>query len=172
MPALLTVEDIHTAYGLSRVLFGVSLEIAAGECVCLLGRNGMAKIITLSLAASVALKEFELRTGFHSLRNYPLFETLSDIDHGADNGRIRRIISDLVHKGLVQLQRVHRKPPQIRKTGITCAKIVDCQLHAHSFQRNECIHRRLRVLHQHALGQFQLKIRRTHSRRDQHSPNS
>jgi branched-chain amino acid transport system ATP-binding protein len=47
MPALLAVEDIHTAYGLSRVLFGVSLEIAAGECVCLLGRNGVGKTTTM-----------------------------------------------------------------------------------------------------------------------------
>jgi len=43
MAALLTVEDIHTAYGLSRVLFGVSLEIEAGECVTLLGRNGVGR---------------------------------------------------------------------------------------------------------------------------------
>jgi branched-chain amino acid transport system ATP-binding protein len=47
MAALLTVEDIHTAYGLSRVLFGISLEIAAGECVCLLGRNGVGKTTTM-----------------------------------------------------------------------------------------------------------------------------
>jgi branched-chain amino acid transport system ATP-binding protein len=44
---LLTVEDIHTAYGLSRVLFGISLEISAGECVCLLGRNGVGKTTTI-----------------------------------------------------------------------------------------------------------------------------
>ncbi len=30
MTSLLTVEDIHTAYGLSRVLFGISLEINPG----------------------------------------------------------------------------------------------------------------------------------------------
>jgi branched-chain amino acid transport system ATP-binding protein len=47
MTALLTVEDIHTAYGLSRVLFGISLEVAAGECVCLLGRNGVGKTTTI-----------------------------------------------------------------------------------------------------------------------------
>ncbi|HXP06772.1 MAG TPA: ABC transporter ATP-binding protein [Stellaceae bacterium] len=47
MAALLTVEDIHTAYGLSRVLFGVSLEIEAGECVTLLGRNGVGKTTTM-----------------------------------------------------------------------------------------------------------------------------
>ena len=46
-PPLLTVENIHTAYGLSRVLFGVSLEIEAGECVTLLGRNGVGKTTTM-----------------------------------------------------------------------------------------------------------------------------
>ncbi|PYN17996.1 MAG: ABC transporter ATP-binding protein [Candidatus Rokuibacteriota bacterium] len=45
--AVLTVEELHTAYGLSRVLFGVSLHIGAGECVCLLGRNGVGKTTTM-----------------------------------------------------------------------------------------------------------------------------
>ena len=44
---LLQVEEIHTAYGLSRVLFGVSLEIRPGECVCLVGRNGVGKSTTM-----------------------------------------------------------------------------------------------------------------------------
>jgi branched-chain amino acid transport system ATP-binding protein len=44
---LLEVRDIHTAYGLSRVLFGVSIEVRAGECVCLLGRNGVGKSTTM-----------------------------------------------------------------------------------------------------------------------------
>jgi branched-chain amino acid transport system ATP-binding protein len=43
----LEVRDLHTAYGLSRVLFGVSLEVGAGECVCLLGRNGVGKTTTM-----------------------------------------------------------------------------------------------------------------------------
>ena len=47
MTALLALDEIHTAYGLSRVLFGVSLEIAAGECVSLLGRNGVGKTTTM-----------------------------------------------------------------------------------------------------------------------------
>jgi branched-chain amino acid transport system ATP-binding protein len=44
---LLQVEDIHTAYGSSRVLFGISLNIKPGECVCLLGRNGVGKTTTM-----------------------------------------------------------------------------------------------------------------------------
>ena len=46
-PSLLDVRDVHTAYGLSRVLFGVSVEVRPGECVCLLGRNGVGKSTTM-----------------------------------------------------------------------------------------------------------------------------
>ncbi len=45
--AILAVEDIYTAYGLSQVLFGVSIEVRRGECVCLLGRNGVGKTTTM-----------------------------------------------------------------------------------------------------------------------------
>jgi branched-chain amino acid transport system ATP-binding protein len=42
----LEVQDIHTYYGLSHILFGISLEINVGECVCLMGRNGAGKTTT------------------------------------------------------------------------------------------------------------------------------
>jgi branched-chain amino acid transport system ATP-binding protein len=44
---MLKVEGLDTAYGLSQVLFGVSLDIAQGEVVTLLGRNGMGKTTTV-----------------------------------------------------------------------------------------------------------------------------
>ena len=47
LDAVLVVEDIYTFYGLSQVLFGVSLEVGRGECVCLLGRNGVGKTTTM-----------------------------------------------------------------------------------------------------------------------------
>jgi branched-chain amino acid transport system ATP-binding protein len=40
---MLQVTDIKTFYGRSQVLFGVSLEVAAGEVVAVMGRNGMGK---------------------------------------------------------------------------------------------------------------------------------
>ena len=45
--ALLEVADVETSYGLSRVLFGISLAVAAGEMVSLMGRNGMGKTTTV-----------------------------------------------------------------------------------------------------------------------------
>lgn len=44
---MLEVEGIHTYYGLSHILFGVSLEVPEGEIVCLLGRNGAGKSTTM-----------------------------------------------------------------------------------------------------------------------------
>lgn len=44
---ILEVREIHTYYGLSHILFGVSLAVAQGEVVCLLGRNGAGKTTTL-----------------------------------------------------------------------------------------------------------------------------
>ena len=44
---LLSVEGVETAYGTSQVLFGMSLQVARGEVVTLIGRNGMGKTTTV-----------------------------------------------------------------------------------------------------------------------------
>jgi branched-chain amino acid transport system ATP-binding protein len=45
--SVLEVDGIETCYGLSQVLFGLSLKIQPGEVVTLMGRNGMGKTTTV-----------------------------------------------------------------------------------------------------------------------------
>ena len=45
--ALLTVSDIHTSYGDTVAVRGVSIEVSEGEIVALLGSNGAGKTTTL-----------------------------------------------------------------------------------------------------------------------------
>jgi urea transport system ATP-binding protein len=47
---MLSIEGLDVAYGESQVLWGVDLEVGAGELVCLMGRNGVGKTTLLKAA--------------------------------------------------------------------------------------------------------------------------
>ena len=51
---ILKLDNIHTYYGLVHMLQGVSLEIAEGEVVALLGRNGAGKTTALKSIMGLA----------------------------------------------------------------------------------------------------------------------
>ena len=51
---MLEVQGIHTYYGLSHILFNVSLSVPQGKVVCLLGRNGAGKTTTLKSIMGLA----------------------------------------------------------------------------------------------------------------------
>ncbi|TIX90386.1 ABC transporter ATP-binding protein [Rhizobium sp. P44RR-XXIV] len=44
---MLSVEGLQAGYGHSQVLFDISFEVAKGECVTLMGRNGMGKTTSI-----------------------------------------------------------------------------------------------------------------------------
>ena len=52
--ALLELEDVHTYYGEAHILQGVSLAVAEGEVVSLIGRNGAGKTTTLLSIMGIA----------------------------------------------------------------------------------------------------------------------
>ena len=51
---MLSLRDVHTYYGKSHILHGVSLEVGPGEVVGLLGRNGVGKSTTLKSVMGLA----------------------------------------------------------------------------------------------------------------------
>jgi branched-chain amino acid transport system ATP-binding protein len=72
--ALLEVDGIETCYGLSQVLFGLSLSIRAGEMVSLMGRNGMGKTTTIrSIMGLTPARAGSIRFGGAELRQLPSY---------------------------------------------------------------------------------------------------
>jgi branched-chain amino acid transport system ATP-binding protein len=71
---LLEIADIETSYGLSRVLFGVSLSVARGEVVTLMGRNGMGKTTTVrSIMGLTRSAAGSIRFGGAEIRELPAY---------------------------------------------------------------------------------------------------
>src|SRR3954471_194998 len=72
--ALLELENVETCYGLSQVLFGLSLQVKAGEMVALMGRNGMGKTTTIrSIMGLTRARAGTIRFGGQDIRDLPSF---------------------------------------------------------------------------------------------------
>src|ERR1700761_2210745 len=71
---LLEVDAIETCYGLSQVLFGMSLSVRAGEMVSLMGRNGMGKTTTIrSIMGLTPARSGAIRFGGVEVRELPSY---------------------------------------------------------------------------------------------------
>src|SRR5262249_53284057 len=73
-PLLLELDDVATCYGLSQVLFGMTLAVAPGEMVTLMGRNGMGKTTTVRsiMGLTVALSG-TIRFAGQEIRGLPTY---------------------------------------------------------------------------------------------------
>jgi branched-chain amino acid transport system ATP-binding protein len=72
--ALLAVKDLQAWYGESHILHGVTFDVAAGEVVTLLGRNGVGKTTTLKAVMGI----IESRTGSVRFEDKELIGRSSD----------------------------------------------------------------------------------------------
>ena len=70
--ALVLLEDVHTYYGKSHILHGVSIAVGAGEVVGLLGRNGVGKSTTLkTIMGLVRPSQGTVRLDGHAITGLP-----------------------------------------------------------------------------------------------------
>ena len=106
---MLEVSDIHTYYGLSHVLFGVSLTVNQGEIVCLLGRNGAGKSTTMrSIMGLIPPQNGTIRfKGITCTGQKPYLLARMGMGYVPDD---RRVFADLtVGENLEIVQRKHQK---------------------------------------------------------------
>ena len=72
---MLSVQGIEFSYGSSQVLFGMSLEVGAGEVVTLLGRNGMGKTTTIrNIMGIVRPRAGEIQFEGRSIHGLPSYK--------------------------------------------------------------------------------------------------
>jgi branched-chain amino acid transport system ATP-binding protein len=77
---ILAVGDVHTYYGDSHVLHGVSLGVGAGEIVAILGRNGMGKTTLIrSVIGFTTPRQGRVRFKGEDITAWPPFRR---IEHG------------------------------------------------------------------------------------------
>jgi branched-chain amino acid transport system ATP-binding protein len=83
MTAALTAEGLHTYYGKSHILHGVSLEVAEGKITALLGRNGAGKTTTLrSLMGLTPAREGKITIFGEDTTRWPTFRVAADAGVG------------------------------------------------------------------------------------------
>jgi len=58
---MLEVRDLHAYYGKSHILHGVHLDVGAGECVSLIGRNGVGRSTTIKAIMGMVDAEGSVR---------------------------------------------------------------------------------------------------------------
>ncbi len=74
---MLEVDGVHTYYGESHVLHGVSLAVAAGQVVTILGRNGMGKTTLIrSVIGFTPARRGVIRFKGHDVTRWPPFRTV------------------------------------------------------------------------------------------------
>jgi branched-chain amino acid transport system ATP-binding protein len=72
---LLEIDGIETCYGLSQVLFGLSLKVQSGEMVALMGRNGMGKTTTIrSIMGMTPARAGKVRFAGEEVRSLPSYK--------------------------------------------------------------------------------------------------
>ena len=75
--ALLTLKDVHVAYGNIRAVRGISMEVCRGEIVTLIGANGAGKTTTLrAISRLVPVAEGQITYRGEDLSRFPAHEVV------------------------------------------------------------------------------------------------
>ena len=117
----------------------------------------MAEVITLAFGTAFRLKIGELLGSFDAFCHDAQLEATAHRDNGADQYALSGSTLDILHKRLVYFQGIDGKAAQVAQAGVTGTKIVNGNLDAEVFQRQQYPGGALCILHQPALGKLKLE---------------
>ena len=120
-------------------------------------RRGAADEIALYAVAASIGEERQLLMCFDAFGDDRDVEAVAEADHGLDDGGRLRIARQMHHESTVDLDLVEGKSLQIGQRRIARAEIVHRDAHAERFQPPQQRQAAIKVLDQHAFGDFQLQ---------------
>ena len=131
----LTAERLHTYYGKSHILDGVSIDVADGKITTLLGRNGAGKTTTLrSLLGLTPPREGRVTIFGKDTTRWPTFRVAGldrerDIAHGDQaTERLRDVLDfEQAHAWLFRCRKPSRPRGKNKTTTTNIKPISDCQ---------------------------------------------
>ena len=91
----------------------------------LFGGDWATEVIPLRLLTAMRSKECQILSRLHSFRDDPQVEALAHADNCNGNGRIVRILTELVYKRPVDFQCIERKLFKITQAGVTRSEVID-----------------------------------------------
>ncbi|MEP9350925.1 ABC transporter ATP-binding protein [Xanthobacter sp. KR7-225] len=116
--ALLEAEDLTAAYGRAQVLFGVSLAVAPGEVLALVGRNGAGKSTTLKALMGLVPAGGAVRLGGRDIARLATFERARlGLGYVPED---RRVFTDLT---VLENLEAGRRPPRPGQAPFTEARL-------------------------------------------------
>ncbi|MBB6309272.1 ABC transporter ATP-binding protein [Xanthobacter tagetidis] len=114
----LEAQDLAAAYGRAQVLFGVSLALAPGEVLALVGRNGAGKSTTLKAIMGLVPATGTVRLGGQDIARLPAFERARlGLGYVPED---RRIFTDLT---VLENLETGRRPPRSGRAPFTEARL-------------------------------------------------
>ena len=120
-------------------------------------RQGLAEQIALHAVAAFLGEEGELVDRLDALGDDRHFEAVAEIDHGADDRRRLRVAAEIHDEGAVDLDLVERERLEIAQRGVSAAEIIHGDAHAERLQPAQQRETAIKILDQHALGDFELE---------------
>src|ERR1700722_12189112 len=87
-------SPLRETAGVEYFVLYASLEKLCG----LFGSSRTTQVITLSLTTGMVLKKIELSASLHAFSNHSLPQTIAEINHRAENGRIHVVFANSLYK--------------------------------------------------------------------------
>ena len=124
MNASLEAEGLHTYYGKSHILHGVSLKVAEGRITALLGRNGAGKTTTLrSLMGLTPAREGRITIFGADTTRWPPFRIAASGVGYVPEGR--RILRQPQRGGEFKVPREHKGPWTIERIYVLFPRLAE-----------------------------------------------